>query len=228
MKKRAKIITTIASLCLAVALMAFGVYAATQVTFNVTTKVSFEVEDVFITINAAAHKDASGDTTGATQLDAMAAWKSYTPGEEAGDPNVPGATVGGAATPAPSWTMAANTYKLDSVNKYVVYVITVSNDDCHAIQIAAKATPTWASSNMTRDGFTIAASTASDANNNVIVQPTVSEGVETGTINKVPVGTTVTFTYVAHITNLATDVSNFTVLFEFRIAQEGKALPASA
>ena len=50
MKKRAKIITTIASLCLAVALMAFGVYAATQVSFNVASKVSFTVRDVFVDI----------------------------------------------------------------------------------------------------------------------------------------------------------------------------------
>ena len=42
MKKRVKLLTTIASLCLAVALMAFGVYAATSSTFNVTSHVSFE------------------------------------------------------------------------------------------------------------------------------------------------------------------------------------------
>ena len=41
MKKKVKLFTTIASLCLAVALMAFGVYAATNVTFGVTNEVSF-------------------------------------------------------------------------------------------------------------------------------------------------------------------------------------------
>lgn len=41
MKKRVKLFTTIASLCLAVALMAFGVYAATTVTVSVTNQVSF-------------------------------------------------------------------------------------------------------------------------------------------------------------------------------------------
>ncbi len=41
MKKRFKIITTVASLCLAVALMAFGVYAAANSTFTVTSSVSF-------------------------------------------------------------------------------------------------------------------------------------------------------------------------------------------
>ena len=41
MKKRVKLLTTIASLCLAVALMAFGVYAATSASFSITNKVSF-------------------------------------------------------------------------------------------------------------------------------------------------------------------------------------------
>ena len=41
MKKRVKLFTTIASLCLAVALMAFGVYAATNLSFNVSNTVSF-------------------------------------------------------------------------------------------------------------------------------------------------------------------------------------------
>ena len=41
MKKKVKLFTTIASLCLAVALMAFGVYAATQVTFGVSGTIQF-------------------------------------------------------------------------------------------------------------------------------------------------------------------------------------------
>ena len=41
MKRKVKLFASIASLCLAVALMAFGVYAATSVTYNVTGSVSF-------------------------------------------------------------------------------------------------------------------------------------------------------------------------------------------
>ncbi len=41
MKKKVKLFASIASLCLAVALMAFGVYAATSVTYNVTSTVTF-------------------------------------------------------------------------------------------------------------------------------------------------------------------------------------------
>ena len=52
MKRKAKIITTIASLCLAVALLAFGVYAATTASLSVTSKVAFEAKDVNVTFTA--------------------------------------------------------------------------------------------------------------------------------------------------------------------------------
>ena len=44
--KKVKLFTTIASLCLAVALMALGVYAATQASFNVGGSISFSATDV--------------------------------------------------------------------------------------------------------------------------------------------------------------------------------------
>ena len=46
MKKGFKIATTIASLCLTVALMAFGVYAATSSTLGISSTVSFTSQDV--------------------------------------------------------------------------------------------------------------------------------------------------------------------------------------
>lgn len=54
MKKNFKLFSTIASLCLAVALMAFGVWAATSVSLGVTSKVSFTVSDVFVNITGKA------------------------------------------------------------------------------------------------------------------------------------------------------------------------------
>ena len=49
MKKRVKLLTTIASLCLAVALMAFGVYAATSATLTVSGTVNFTAaKDVYV------------------------------------------------------------------------------------------------------------------------------------------------------------------------------------
>lgn len=46
MKKRIKLFTTIASLCLAVALMAFGVYAATTVNFTASGKIAFSSTEI--------------------------------------------------------------------------------------------------------------------------------------------------------------------------------------
>ena len=43
MKKRVKLFTTIASLCMAVALMAFGVYAAKNTTVTVNSTVQYDV-----------------------------------------------------------------------------------------------------------------------------------------------------------------------------------------
>lgn len=63
MKKKVKLFSTIASLCLAVALMAFGVWAAGAVTFKTTSKVTFEAaSDVFGTYTAKVVNTASGAT----------------------------------------------------------------------------------------------------------------------------------------------------------------------
>ena len=44
MKRKFKLFATVASLCLSVALMAFGVYAATQASYRVTSTVSFAAQ----------------------------------------------------------------------------------------------------------------------------------------------------------------------------------------
>lgn len=46
MKKKVKLFTTIASLCLAVSLMAFGVYAATSITAKVSGSISFTSTEI--------------------------------------------------------------------------------------------------------------------------------------------------------------------------------------
>jgi len=63
MKKRVKLLTTIASLCLAVALMAFGVYAATTASFAVTTSVTFSIGDnIAGTVTVSEYNAAKGAT----------------------------------------------------------------------------------------------------------------------------------------------------------------------
>lgn len=65
MKKRVKLLTTIASLCLAVALMAFGVYAATTASITVNSTVSFDVgSHLDGTITVTAYYSADGSAIG--------------------------------------------------------------------------------------------------------------------------------------------------------------------
>ncbi len=61
--KKKKIFGTIASLCLAVALLCFGVYAAGAVTFNVTNTVTYTFADVLVDINAKLYKVNTGVST---------------------------------------------------------------------------------------------------------------------------------------------------------------------
>ena len=63
MKRKFKLFATIASLCLSVALMAFGVYAATQVTYSVTGTVTYNMIDVLVSANTRL-ENVVGDHTG--------------------------------------------------------------------------------------------------------------------------------------------------------------------
>ena len=62
MKRKFKLFATVASLCLCLALMAFGVYAASNVTYKATGTVSFEVTNVFVKADTTVYKakDAAG------------------------------------------------------------------------------------------------------------------------------------------------------------------------
>ena len=50
MKRKFKLFATVASLCLSVALMAFGVYAAAQVTYSVSGTVSYTANNVLVSV----------------------------------------------------------------------------------------------------------------------------------------------------------------------------------
>ena len=63
MKRKLKLFATIASLCLSIALMSFGVYAATQVTYTVTGTVTYNMVDVLVSANTTLEY-VSGDHTG--------------------------------------------------------------------------------------------------------------------------------------------------------------------
>ncbi len=74
MKRKFKLFATVASLCLSVALMAFGVYAASTVTYNVSGSVSFTDVQVATSWTAAVYKEAAktnkwAGTDGAYSID---------------------------------------------------------------------------------------------------------------------------------------------------------------
>ena len=52
MKKRVKMIVTIACICLAIGVLSFGVYSATAVSFSVTTNVSYKLTSLYLDIDA--------------------------------------------------------------------------------------------------------------------------------------------------------------------------------
>lgn len=61
--KKQRLFGTIASLCLAISLLAFGVYAAGAVTFNVTNTVTYSFSDVLVDVNAKLYRVSTTNTT---------------------------------------------------------------------------------------------------------------------------------------------------------------------
>lgn len=59
MKRKFKLLTSVASLCLAVALMAFGVYAAARPTVSITGTVTFQAKNVFADVEVYKYVGAS-------------------------------------------------------------------------------------------------------------------------------------------------------------------------
>lgn len=54
--KKWKLLFSISSLCFAFAVLCFGVFAATSVTYNLGGTITYDIEDVFVKINARVYK----------------------------------------------------------------------------------------------------------------------------------------------------------------------------
>ena len=115
MKKRVKLLTTIASLCLAVALMAFGVYAASNPSVTISSNVSFQVSDVYVNITGVVKQGEDVATASAIAEKGYSA-KSYTEGTTM----VP--VVGDTLAP---WAMEDIAFT--SANDTIVYELTIEN-----------------------------------------------------------------------------------------------------
>jgi len=130
MKRKFKLFATLASLCLSVALMAFGVYAATNVTYSVSSTVTFvsqvvgsfnwKVESVVIEADNE-HSLPAGSRTGAAK-------------------NVSGNELNGSEAAALSDTMTEVAFNLAVQNgDTAYYYISFTNDSPTAAQVVASA-----------------------------------------------------------------------------------------
>lgn len=146
MKKRFKIITTVASLCLAVALMAFGVYAAANSTFTVTSSVSF-TSQVAVTWGLDTEGGAAGNThvTGYT--------KEITADKEATTDDATGAlitkTIGDLAFGAATNEEKTITYTITAHNPSGSTAITVT---CTSVTLPTHDNVTVTVANAVEDG----------------------------------------------------------------------------
>ena len=137
MKKRLKLFSTIASLCLAVALMAFGVWAATNATFGVTSTVKYTVngqvnvefgvtvaygEDVTLKRDDTERDPATSNTDSETKITTDSWSISQVPGESAKTQTL---KLG-------EYTF--NSKALDGKSK-IVYTITITNNAAEKLKV---------------------------------------------------------------------------------------------
>ena len=124
MKRKFKLFATVASLCLSVALMAFGVYAASTVTYTVTGSVSFAAQlDVTWTAQVA-----YGDGSPIAGKDEGASFVV--------SPTTPDGTTE---------TWEADTIAFDTAENHdkIVFTFKCVNEGSQAIAISIADTPTW-------------------------------------------------------------------------------------
>lgn len=66
--KKVKLFATIASLCLAVAVLCFGVFSATQISYTIGGTISYEVKDAFVKVNTKVYKGTNAYNRGELEL----------------------------------------------------------------------------------------------------------------------------------------------------------------
>lgn len=127
MKRKFKLFATIASLCLCLALMAFGVYAATNVKYTASGSVSFTVNDVFVTVTNSCEQTIKGTKT-AVAIDGEGTLKT----------NVKSYTEdGGVKAPTDAFD-ANNQFKaaeFKATGDKLVFTTTITNDGETAIRV---------------------------------------------------------------------------------------------
>ena len=69
MKKKFKLFASLASLCLSLGILCFGVYAATSVNYTATGSVSYTVSDVFVNVSSKLYRSTTNAVSTTTQVD---------------------------------------------------------------------------------------------------------------------------------------------------------------
>ena len=119
MKRKFKLFATIASLCLCLALMAFGVYAASTVKYTASGSVSFEVSDVFVTMTSKLEATVGGTKS----ADVDDEQKSYT-----GDTTkVPSATT--------EYSKAFEAVAFKKTGDNIILTVTIQNDGASKVNV---------------------------------------------------------------------------------------------
>ena len=129
MKKKAKILATLGSLCIAISIMIVGVLAATTAGFDVSSSVSFTSTGVFVKVQGNILKGATADTakqaTAPEGADYNYVGYSYNHAENSDEPNGTSLNPDQATYALPEW--AVGTVSFDEDNQTIVYSFKFSN-----------------------------------------------------------------------------------------------------
>ena len=124
MKKRFKLITTLASITLALAMVVFGVYAASSASFTITSNVTYECNDVFVDVDVYYYLVAgSGTSLGGTPTHRGVTYSG------SGDSKVPLEGVKLRGNTATAFAPAAHTPAFTASNKCAAIRIVLTNQN---------------------------------------------------------------------------------------------------
>lgn len=129
MKKKFKLWATIASLCLAVCIMAVGVYAASTVSLTVTSNVTFNAQSVFVGYKGKVERATTSEFTSAEEIVA-----------EHEDWVTNGSTTTTSSATLTAWT--PNEVSFEEGKQFIRYTITFQNNSGFNIKVTPSRVPT--------------------------------------------------------------------------------------
>ena len=194
MKKKVKLFSTIASLCLAVALMAFGVWAATTSAYTVTSKVQFAASDVYVDFTADGKVGADGATALGKCATNVNPFASYT---EDGGVKTPSATA--------DKTVTIADLELSTVNRGFAYKITVTNNGAEDVYVV------------------IADNSVADANVEMTKEAKVGEGAYESGKTALTNGQTLVYTIVGNIKDVTKSAPDTTINVVLTVSKTAQA-----